>query len=206
MKLYSMVPFDCSGKVNWLLNELGVDFELETLSWKNGDLASEKYLKMNPIGQIPVLEDSETGVVMFESYAIVSYLADKYIEKGLAPDFSQSKERAAYYQWMQFSTSTAGSFFDRYFKLDVMTAEYKTDWEEYIRAKVQMVLKAIDNQLEGKEFILGNFSAVDVCLGDTLYTVSEESFFKDYPNVSHYFERLKKREAAIKSKIFSTPS
>lgn len=83
MKLYSMVPQDCSGKVRWLLLELGVPFEEERLSYRAGDLKTESYLAKHPIGQVPVLEDGTQTV--YESYAIVAYLADKYIDRGLAP-------------------------------------------------------------------------------------------------------------------------
>lgn len=83
MKLYSMVPQDCSGKVRWLLNEMGLPFEEIKVSYRNGDLKTPEYLAKHPLGQVPVLEDGT--VTLFESYAIVAYLADKYPEKGMAP-------------------------------------------------------------------------------------------------------------------------
>jgi len=200
MKLYSLAPQDCSGKVCWLLNEMGIEFEEIKMDWKKGDLKTTEYLAKHPMGQVPLLEDGDFS--LYESYAIVSYLAEKYPEKKMAPAVSDLKERAIYNQWMFFSTDTAEDFFGRHFKLPKMDDEYKKEWGDYIVDKTQKVMSTIEKQLNGKEYLLGAFSAVDTCLGYSLNMVCEETFFNDYPNVKSYYERLTKREACKKSAIF----
>jgi glutathione S-transferase len=204
INLYYLSPRDCSGKVRWLLEELNVPYNLIGLDWKSGDLKTAEYLEKNPIGQVPVIEDGD--VTLFESYGIVAYLADKYLEKGLAPKFEDSKARGRYYQWLFFAVDTADDFFTRFFNLEKsFTEHYKKNWEEYIRDKTQKVLGAVEKQLDGKEYILGGFSAADTALGYSLWSVSDESFFGDFPRTKAYFERLKKRPAAVRSEIFDPP-
>lgn len=200
MKLYSMAPQDSSGKVRWLLCELEVPFEDVKLSYRSGDLKSEAYLAKHPIGQVPVLEYGD--VTIYESHAIVAYLADKFISKGLAPDPSEHGLRAAYYQWIFFSTNTAEGFFTRLQNLPSMTAEYQNEWGDYIREKTLKVMSAIESQLDQKNYILGSFSAVDICLRHALDSVREEAFLKDFPKVAAYCDRLSNRDACLKSEIF----
>ena len=161
MKLYSLAPQDCSGKVRWMLHELGVQFEEIRLNHKNGDHKTPEYHKMNPIGQVPVLDDA--GLILFESYAIVHYLADKYSAKGLAPEVTNFKARTAYTQWMFFCTDTAEDFFARYQRLPKMSEEYKKQWGDYIQDKTQKVMLTLEKQFDGHEYLLGSFSAVDTC-------------------------------------------
>jgi glutathione S-transferase len=202
MKLYSIVPQDRSGKVKWLLYEMGLTFEDIRIDYKKGELQTPEYLAMNPMGQVPVLVDE--GEVLLESYAIVQYLADKYPEKKMAPPLSEFKQRARYSQWLFFSLATAEDFFVRYKRLSKMTDDYKSEWGDYIQGKTLAALLTLEKQLEDKEYILGSFSAVDTCLGYAIKTIAKDSFFSDYPRVKGYFERLMKREACIKSEVFKT--
>ena len=200
MKLYAMAPQDCSGKVRWLLLELGLPFENIYLSHKNGDFKTDAYLAKQPLGQVPVLEDGP--VTMFESQAIVAYLADKYGDKGLAPDPKNFEQRASYYQWLAFSTNSADAFFGKFQRLSKMSEEYRNEWGPYIQAKTIKVMAAIENQLKGRDYILGSFSAVDCALGYSIDGIAEEKFLGDFPLTRAYYERLSKREACVKSEIF----
>lgn len=199
MKLYSLAPQDCSGKVKWLLLEMGIPFEEVKLNYKNGDLKTEEYLKKHPLGQVPVLEDGD--LTMIESYAIVAYLADKYPDKKMAPEAKNLAERASYYQWLFFSRNSVEEFLTRNFRLPKMNDEYRKDWGQYIIDKTQLVLKALEKQLAGKDYILGNFSAVDVCLGYAIE--SEEALLNDFPAIKSYLKRLSERKACIESGIFT---
>ena len=82
MLLYH-VPGSRSCRVRWLLEELGVDYTLESLSITDGSLRTDEYRALNPLGRVPTLEDG--GVAFYESGAILQYLLENYADGNLAP-------------------------------------------------------------------------------------------------------------------------
>jgi glutathione S-transferase len=100
MKLYEFAPTR-SIRVRWTLQELGVDFEAVTVNMLSGEHRSPAFLKLNPAGKLPVLEDG--NLVLTESVAIVLYLAEKYPAKGLMP--TDLGQRAQLYKWLMFAAT-----------------------------------------------------------------------------------------------------
>src|ERR1700722_6906841 len=96
IELYGFTDFDRSGKVRWLLNEVGQSYQDH---WVKTDADQEKFLKVNPMGQIPVVRLD--GELITESGAICAYLSELFPEKGPTPEIN-SKDRAAYLQWLFF--------------------------------------------------------------------------------------------------------
>lgn len=84
----------------------------------------------------------------------------------------------------------------------MMPEEYQKEWGDYTRDKVQKVMMTIEKRVTDQDYILGDFSAVDTCLGYALDGVCDQSFFHDYPKTKAYYERLSQREACLKSEIF----
>ena len=77
--------------VHWMLHELEVDYEKHLIGSRTGETQTEEFLRLNPQGKIPVLEDD--GFVLKESAAIVTYLAEKFgADKNLLP-LGGSKDR-----------------------------------------------------------------------------------------------------------------
>ena len=72
-----------SVRIVWLLEELGVPYELVKLDFLGGDLQRPEYLARNPLGKVPTLEDGDVRI--FESGAITEYLCEKYDKGRLAP-------------------------------------------------------------------------------------------------------------------------
>ncbi|MGR9073833.1 MAG: glutathione S-transferase family protein, partial [Gammaproteobacteria bacterium] len=101
MKLYHC-PHTRSVRPLWLLEELGADYEIETVDIFKGEGQKISYKAINPNGSVPTLDD---GTIIYEAGAICLYLADKYPEAGLAPAIN-STERAKYYQWMFYVPGT----------------------------------------------------------------------------------------------------
>jgi len=92
IKVYG-IPRSRAARVLWMLEELQVPYELVPVSFI-GDCRKPDYLKINPNGHIPALQDGD--LTLFESLAINLYLARKY-DKGLWPKTVEGEARA--YQW-----------------------------------------------------------------------------------------------------------
>src|ERR1700712_1220691 len=86
----------------WMLEELGVPFDVKTVDIRKGDQKKPAYLKLNPSGKVPTLTDGK--VVVSENPAICIYLADRYGYGTLAPRI-EYPDRGAYLKWMVYSTA-----------------------------------------------------------------------------------------------------
>ena len=84
----------------WLLEELGVPFDVVTVDIAKGDQKTPDYLAINPSGKVPALADGEA--VISETPAIGIYLADRYGYGGLAPRIEDPR-RGEYLRWMVYS-------------------------------------------------------------------------------------------------------
>jgi glutathione S-transferase len=96
-------PANASAAPHMVLKEIGVEYELRLVDRTKDAQKSLEYLKINPNGRIPTLEDGE--FVLAESAAIVLHLVDKHPEAALAPKLG-TPERAKFYQWLIFLTNS----------------------------------------------------------------------------------------------------
>lgn len=199
MKLY-YAPKTRAGRCRWLLEELGVPYELSPVSLKEKEQRQPKYLAVNPFGGIPALEDGK--IKMFESGAICAYLADKYPEKKMAPP-TTSPDRATYYQWLFFSTAAV--------EPPMMVVAQHTKFlpeEKRIPAVVETAkkdfaraAKVLAEWLQGKTFLVAEqFTAADVMIGSMLEYSNYLGLLGDYPVLLAYVARLKERSAFQRSR------
>jgi glutathione S-transferase len=183
-----------SVRVIWTLEELGVPYNLEPLEFTPEALKSVSYLKLHPLGQVPVIEDG--GHVMIESGAIVEYILEEYGVGRLAPP-PRTAQRPAYLQWFHFGEAAIARHVseivrNRFGKTPETRVEaIVTDARERLRE----ALAVVDAALSGKPFIVGDdFTAADIMLsyGITMAKIVGE-LPKDFANVAAYLERLKAR-------------
>jgi glutathione S-transferase len=183
-----------SVRVIWTLEELGVPYNLEPLEFSTAALRSPAYLKLHPLGQVPVIEDD--GLVMIESGAIVEYILEQHGEGRLAPA-PRTAQRPAYLQWFHFGEAVIARHVseivrNRFGKTPETRVEaIVTDARERLREG----LVVVDGALSGKPFIVGNdFTAADIMLsyGITMAKIVGE-LPKEFVNVGTYLERLKGR-------------
>ena len=100
IKLYH-APFSRSDRIHWLLEELGLPYELVNVEFAR---SAKPFSQATPFGKLPVIEDGE--LVVSESGAIVEYLIERYGNGRLQPPVG-SPLRPAYLQWIHFAEATA---------------------------------------------------------------------------------------------------
>jgi glutathione S-transferase len=185
-----------SVRPRWLLEELGVPYELVRLNREAGDSKRPEYLKINPNGAVPALVDGD--LALFESAAICQYLADKFPEKRLAPAVG-TPARGLYYQWIHYAMSGLEPPIVTIFLHTLMRpeAERIPALVPEARAQLKAALGVVEGALAGRPFILGaDFSAADVMIGSTLGWARMMGIVgADLPNVTGYTERLGQRPA-----------
>lgn len=166
LKLY-YVPRTRSMRPRWLLEELGVPYELVRLDPSKGETRQEPYRTINPLGHVPALDDD--GTVITESAAIVMHLADRFPEKGLAPKLG-TPERAQYYRWIVYAMVTMEPQVAAVSEQARLPEDRRQPQAaEKARARFQEVAQLVEDFLKGRKFIAGpTFSAADVVMAGVL--------------------------------------
>jgi len=153
-------------------------------------------MKIHPHGAVPSLVDG--SLAMFESAAIVMYLADKYPEKGLAPA-PGTPERGQYYQWILYAMATVEPPLLQYFMHTRMHPEEKRSAAsvEEAQHKMDEVFKVLAHELRDRPYIVGNhFTAADVMIGSMLGWAKPMGLIDRAPaELSEYLNRLVDRPA-----------
>ncbi len=148
-----------------LLRELGLPFDAVRVDRAHGEHKSPAYLRLNPNGLIPVLEHD--GLVLYETAAICLHLVDHVVQPALAPPLA-TPERAQFYKWLVWLSSTLQSALITYFYPERLLAEGNAEGVRQVRAAAQArvidLLGQVDAQLarHGGPWLLGSdYLAVD---------------------------------------------
>src|SRR5262245_36881144 len=152
----------------WMLEEIGVPYEVVRLNIQAGDQKKPEYLKKNPNGTVPTLVDGD--VALFESAAICQYLADKFPEKRLAPPLG-TPARGLYYPSIPAAMSRLEPPTLTIFLHTIMKPEGERIPKLVDDARPQLgaALRVIEQALAGRTFLLGEqFTAADVMVGSTV--------------------------------------
>lgn len=199
MKLY-YVPHTRAYRPRWLLEELGVPYELVRLDVSKGENRRADYLAIHPHGSVPALVDGD--VKLFESAAICLYLADKFPERQLAPR-PDEPARGEYLQWMIYSVAEMDPPLGLYFHHSALLPEAQRvpAIVDYAKARWARVADAIARHLAGREYALGDrFTAVDVMWGSVLAWAGFMRLLDEWPVLLEYSKRVAARDAAKRAR------
>jgi len=190
-------------KVAWLADELGLACERLEAGGKFGVVATPEYRRMNPNGLVPVIDDD--GFVLWESNAIVRYLAAKHAPGVLWPD--DLRRRADIDRWMDWQAGTfTPAMRDAFLQL-VRTAPGKQDavLVEASRAASEKAAAVLDAWLAGREFVANEtFSPADIVLGCAAHRWLNLPLRREpRPDIERWYASLKSRPGA--ARVLSTP-
>lgn len=182
-------PMSRAVTTHWLLTELDAEHEQVLVDFPAGENNTPEYRAINPMGKIPALVDDD--VVITETAAICAYLADKFSDKGFAPDF-RSALRGAYYRYLFYPGSVLEPLFT-FEQAGVTDASpQSTGWGDMARC-----LATIEQMTPVSDWALGEqFTAADVVFGGTLdFAVQFGWLASPSEKVAAYVRRIKDREA-----------
>ena len=197
------VPRTRAGRARWMLEELGVPYQLHRVDLAGGENRAPEYLaSRQPLGRVPVLVDGETSI--FESAAIVAYLADRFPEKGLAPPVG-SVERGPYFQWMFYAMAEIEPHCFDYFLHTTRLAEDKRVPTVAARARktIAQHVEPIERLLsDGREHLLGRFTAADIVVSGVVGWASLMKTLdaEQVPHTLAWIKRLGARQASKRSR------
>jgi glutathione S-transferase len=194
-------PGNASMTPHMLLEELGLPFELVRVDREHNAHKSPAYLKLNPNGLIPVLEDGD--LVLYETAAIVLHLCDSRPAAGLAPTVLGSPERAQFYKWLVWLSASLQSQMPIYFYTERYVAPGNAAGAAEVKAlttqRIEQLIYQIDAQLasHGGPWLLGErYSALDpYALMLCRWTRSAPRPARTLPHVGPWTQRMLARPA-----------
>lgn len=211
IQLYSY-PTPNGVKVSIALEEMGLAYEPHLVTLADADVKSPAFLSLNPNNKIPAIIDPNgpAGPIgIFESGAILLYLSEKtgkFIGRNAA-------EKAHITQWVMFQMGGLGPMLGQmgyFYKFAGKEIEDERPRNRY-RDEAIRLLNVVDQQLEGQDWIAGDYSIADMAIAPWInalefYGTKEVVGYHDLKNVPQYVERFFARPAVQKGRRIPDPS
>ena len=181
-------PRSRSSRFIFLLEELGVPYEIAKVSIRRGDGSGALDSgNPHPHGKVPVIRDGET--VVYESAAIALYLTDKFPAAGVGPVVGDSK-RGAYLTWLAYYAGVMEpSWTSAFMKTEVPRGT--AGW-----VKTDEVMELVNSTLGKSPYILGEkFSAADILIGTTFKLFMGSPLLAKTDLLESYVKRVVERPA-----------
>lgn len=178
----------------WLLEELGLEYELDIYDRNEQGRAPPELKNVHPLGKSPVLEID--GSVLAESGAIALYLLEAYdAENALGPPQGDALAKAEWMQWLLYSEASA--FAPLLIKLLLSRSDDTPILlEGFATGEVALQLGYIEARLQGRSFIMGDrLQAPDIGITYIGQMAQRLGELDGYPNLSAYVERNMARPA-----------
>ncbi len=189
-------------KISIALEELGMLYVVKRVNTFTGEQFSPEFVEINPNAKIPVIVDTETGHIVYESNAILLYLAEK--AGRLMPTDVKVRFEALQLLFMQAS-SVGPMFGQRAFFAYFAPEQVPFALDRYSKEAAR-IEATMDKLLEGRDFFCGDYSIVDIAFFGWVNT-AVASFFpvSEYPNLGAWYARVAARPAVQKGITIPEP-
>ncbi len=181
-------------KVSIALEEMGLDYEVHSINITQDDQLAPDFLKISPNNKIPAIVDRDNGLALMESGAILLYLAQKtgkFMPAG--DDYWKAME------WLMWQMGGFGPMLGQVHHFVKYNAGKSAYAEERYSAEARRLYKVLNTQLEGRDFIVGDYSIVDMATWPWASRFDWQQIdLDDFPNVRDWYVRIAERPAVQK--------
>lgn len=181
-------------KVSIMLEELGAPYAIHPIDLAKGEQKQPEFLALNPNGRIPALVDTSRDFPVFESGAILLYLAEKHCE--LLPGRPEDKSEVV--QWLMFQMSGVGPMFGQAGVFNNSFPEKLPSVIERYTDESHRLLSVLEGRLADREYLAGVYSIADIA---TYPWIRAHEYvgvdLSAYPAVNEWAARIAKRPAVI---------
>jgi len=186
-------------KVALLLEELGLPYEAVPVDTRKGEQHTSAFKAINPNAKVPAIDDD--GVVMFDSNAIVLWLADKHGR--FVPTDMASAERAETLSWLMFIASGIGPYSGQAVHFRVAAPEPKEYALNRYDFEADRHWRILDERLATRQWLVGDsYGIVDMALWGWArlvpFVMGDQQAFERYPNVKRLLDDINARPAAAR--------
>ncbi len=198
MKLH-FAPLSRAVRILWLLEELELPYELNQMAFSPKDLKSDEHRARHPLGRVPVLEEGD--MTLWESGAITEYILERHKNGGLKPAVD-APEFPEYLQWFHYCEGMVMPPINTIMVHSVLLPPDRRNPETLGQAQrlLGRAVAPVDAALEGREYLVGDFTAADIMLGHSLFMANRLGQVSDeLTNIKAYLGRIESRPAFQKA-------
>ena len=188
-----------AGRVVWLLEELGLEYEVNIMPFTKEGLKSAEHRSRHALGRVPVLEDGD--ILIFESGAIIDYVLERHKNGGLKPS-SDSSEFPLYLQWYHYCEGMVMPPMNQIVVQTILLPPDRRDETVLNQAKNLLTksLAPVNENLADKDYLIGDFSAADLMLGHSCFMANRMGCVsEEMQNIKDYVARINARPAFQKA-------
>tara|TARA_E500000331_G_scaffold304416_1_gene307499 strand:- start:125 stop:751 length:627 start_codon:yes stop_codon:yes gene_type:complete len=181
-------------KISIMLEEIGYDYKLTKINLGDGDQFKKEFRKISPFSKIPVITDHESNVSIFESGAILIYLAEK------SKKFYDLNNRNTINQWLMAQMGLIGPLIGQHHQFHHFNPG-KSDFGEQRYFKIAKTLyKDLDERLQNSKYLSGdNYTIADIATWPWIARHEWHDIgLKNYENLARWYLDIASRDAVIK--------
>jgi len=182
-------------KASIMLEEIGLPYTVHSININKDEQFAPAFLKVSPNNKIPAIVDRDNDLSVFESGAILMYLAEK-TGKLMPKDL---KARYHVIEWLMWQMGGVGPMLGQvhhFVKYNAGKAPYA---EERYSKEAQRLYRVLDKQLEGKDFIAGDYSIADIATWPWISRFEWQQIdLNKFPNVKRWYVAIANRPAVQK--------
>ena len=180
-------------KISIMLEELGVQYNAIHIDLEKKEQFSDFFSKISPSNKIPVIVDNDKGITVFESGAILLYLAEKY-DKFLNKNYYWE-----IVQWLFFQISYVGPMLGQAHQYLFYNPGKSKFAEEKSKSYTKHVYQILDERLSRREYIVDEYSIADISIWPWIARFERHQInLNEYPNVLRWYLEISNRTAVIK--------
>ncbi|NEP11474.1 MAG: glutathione S-transferase family protein [Symploca sp. SIO2C1] len=174
------------------LEEMGLPYTVHKVDISKGEQFTPEFIALNPNSKIPVITDQETGLSIFESGAILIYLAEKTAK--LLP--TEPAQRFEVLQWLMFQMGSVGPMFGQLGHFRNAAPETVPYAITRYEKETLRLFSVLDRQLAEQEFVAGDYSIADIAIYPWVMAYPYlQVTLDEYPHLERWRQTLQARPA-----------
>lgn len=179
-------------KVSIMLEETGLRYRVHPIDIGKGDQFRPEFLAIAPNNKIPAIVDTETGLTLMESGAILLYLAEKTGK--FWPQDSETKWRVV--EWLMWQMGGAGPFLGQVHHFVKFNPGKSAYAEERYSQEAKRLWGVLDRRLSDRDYVAGDYSIADIAIWPWISRFEWQPVdFADHPNVKRWYLAIAARPA-----------
>ena len=178
-------------KISIMLEEIGYEYKVNSIDLNKGEQFNPEFKKISPFSKIPVIKDLESNEIIFESGAILIYLAEK------SGKYLNSNNRNIVTQWLMAQMGYVGPILGQHHQFHHYNAgKSKFGEERYFRIS-RSIYKDLDNRLSNSKYLAGNdYSIADIATWPWIARHDWHDIgLKNHAYLCRWYEKIANRSA-----------